>query len=435
MSGFQATVFRLGCAAKQMDWVVLITAVGWVGLWLLPWRPWSTRQRLEPAEPLPAQDLSQITVLIPARNEAAYLGRTLQALAGQGSAMPVIVVDDQSVDGTAQVARANFHGPLQVVSGQPLPPGWTGKVWALEQGLRCVTTPLVLLLDADIELAPGMMAALKRKLDAEQLDLVSIMATLRMKTFWEKRLLPAFVYFFKLLYPFALGNDPRRRLGVAAGGCLLVKTAMLRRVGAFGMLRDALIDDCALAQRIKDAGGRTWIGLSHGVRSHRAYVGLAGLWDMVARTAFTQLKYSVWHLVGVTVLMLWAFWAPWYGIAAGPGTVRAMGAVGLGAMMCSYVPMLRYYGLTVAWALALPVVATLYVLMTWSSAIRHWQGQRAQWKGRTYTAPKRTGPAAGHQAATPTPGQNCEGSTMAADQSAREHKGPAGCSPARSPGT
>lgn len=369
-----------------MEWFVITAAAAWVGLVLLPWRPWSTRERLEPSQPQPEEDLSAITVLIPARNEAEHIGRTLRALAAQGSSMPVIVVDDQSDDGTAQVAQAAWPGQVRVVPGQPLPPGWTGKVWALEQGLRHVSTPLVLLLDADIELAAGMVAALKRKLETELLDLVSVMAALRMQTFWEKLLLPAFIYFFKLLYPFELGNDPRRRWGVAAGGCLLAKTAMLRRIGAFACLRQALIDDCALAQRIKDAGGRTWIGLSHGVRSHRAYPRLAAVWNMVARSAFTQLKYSVWRLLVTTGLMVWAFGAPCWGLLTGPGLVRLAATAGLLAMTGSYLPVLRYYGRAPAWALALPAVGTLYLLMTWTSALRYWRGRRAQWKGRIYPA-------------------------------------------------
>jgi hopene-associated glycosyltransferase HpnB len=368
-----------------MEIPIILAALGWVGLLLLPWRPWSTREQLEPAGETPAADLSDVTVLIPARNEADVIGRTVRALRSQGQQPRVVLIDDQSTDGTAAAAREAFACDLRLVEGAPLPPGWAGKLWALEQGRRLSETPLLLLLDADIELAPGMMTALKRKLDEDHLDLVSVMAALRMETFWEKLLVPAFIYFFKLLYPFSLGNSPRSRLGVAAGGCVLVKSEMLRRIGAFESLRSALIDDCTLARKVKDAGGRTWIGLSHSVRSHRAYAGLAGLWNMVARSAFTQLRYSIWVLLATTAAMVFAFWLPCAGLAVGSAGARTAAAVGLAAMMASYYPTLRYYGRSPLWALTLPLIGTLYLLMTWSSAFRYWRGRRSEWKGRVYT--------------------------------------------------
>ena len=187
----------------------------------------------------------------------------------------------------------------------------SGSLWALEQGRRRVDRPIVLLLDADITLAPGMLAALTAKRKAGGLALVSVMASLRMQGVWERLLIPAFIYFFKLLYPFRLSNGPTRWFAAGAGGCMLIDAARLEAIGGFDAVRDALIDDCALAAALKRDGGRTWIGLSHGVVSHRAYDGLSPIWNMVARTAYTQLRGSPdFTRLCARLLMLLAFWAP-----------------------------------------------------------------------------------------------------------------------------
>jgi glycosyltransferase involved in cell wall biosynthesis len=244
-----------------MEYLVVAGSLLWVALILVPWRPWSTREHLEPGGAGVEPDLSDVTVLIPARNEAAVIERTLAALKKQGPGLQVILVDDQSTDETASLALATLSNGLEICNGNPLPPGWTGKLWALEQGWSNTLTDLVLLLDADIELEPRMIGELKRKLIDEGLDLVSIMAWLGMGCFWEKLLAPAFIFFFKLLYPFAVGNKPGSRLGVAAGGCILVRSEVLRRTGAFLSLRDALIDDCSLARDDVCPGARLLVSL------------------------------------------------------------------------------------------------------------------------------------------------------------------------------
>ena len=365
-----------------MAFLVVAGSLLWVALILVPWRPWSTRERLEPGRE--QANLSDVTVLVPARNEAEVLERTLSALAMQGPGLQVILVDDQSSDDTASLALSTLPTGLRVLSGKPLPPGWTGKLWALEQGWRNTNSELVLLLDADIELEPRMIGTLKQKLIDEQLDLVSIMARLRMESFWEKLLVPAFIFFFKLLYPFSIGNNPSSSLGVAAGGCVLVRSAALRRTGAFLSIRDALIDDCSLAGSVKKSGGRTWIGLSHSVRSHRPYPRLSDFCEMVERTAFTQLRYSTWLLLATTFVLLLAFWFPWVGLFSSSPAVRGFALVGVCAMLASYWPIVRYYRRSVLWAPMLPFIAGLYLLMTWSSALRYWRGKRSEWKGRVY---------------------------------------------------
>ena len=345
--------------------------------------------RSGPADRAGSGDLSDVTALIPARDEAAVLARTIAALRRQGSGLRIVVVDDQSTDGTADIVRKAGGGICEVIAGTPMPDGWVGKLWALEQGRRHVKTPLTLLVDADIELQPGIVSALlaRRRVGGQQL--LSLMAVLEMNTFWEKLLVPAFVYFFKLLYPFRLSNSSSRFVAAAAGGCVLVETAVLEQIGGFASLRNALIDDCTLARRVKDAGGRTWIGLTHSAISLRPMGSLAAIWRMVARSAYAQLGYSVPILLACVSLLVIAFWVPVAGLAVGATTVRWLSATALTAMVAGYVPVLRFYRRSPLWALALPITGTLYLLMTVSSAVRQWRGVGAVWKGRAYGADAR----------------------------------------------
>ena len=362
-------------------------AAMWLSILLVPWQPWRVRERLEPQSDDGTADFSldDVTVLIPARDEAAVIGETLAALGDQGPGLRVILVDDRSSDDTAEVARQATPGSLtlDVCNGAPLAEGWTGKLWALEQGRRRIETPLTLLLDADIALRPGMVQALLAQKEKSGAALVSVMAALRMKGGWERLLLPAFIFFFRLLYPFHLANKPGGWVAAAAGGCVLVETAALAKIGGFGAIRGALIDDCALARAIKDAGLRTWVGSTTGTVSHRAYPTLGVVWRMVARTAYTQLRYSPALLLLCTLLMALSFWAPIAGLA-GPLAAQIAAAVGLVAMAVCYLPTLLYYRLSPAWALALPLIGTLYLAMTWHSALRDWGGRRSEWKGRVY---------------------------------------------------
>ncbi|GLQ49091.1 glycosyltransferase [Dyella flava] len=365
-----------------LGWVAAsLPVLMWLGLLLVPWRPWSTRERIEPDPQAGSEDLSEITVLIPARNEADVIGLTLAGLQAQGSGLQVVVVDDQSSDKTAEIA-ASFPN-TRVIRGQPLPEGWAGKLWALEQGKSQVRTPITLLLDADIQLQPGLLAALLAHKRRDNRQFVSLMADLRRTSFWDRLLLPAFVYYFKLLYPFSVSNSSSRLVAAAAGGCILVDTEALQRAGAFASLRNALIDDCTLARQVKNAGYRTWLGLSRGVVSLRPYGTLGSIHDMVARSAFTQLGYSTAVLLVVTVLFVLAYGLPFL-LLAHAATWR-LGLIALVAMMLSYLPMLRYYHMRLAWALLLPFGAALYLGMTWSSAIRYWRGVRSRWKDRTYS--------------------------------------------------
>jgi hopene-associated glycosyltransferase HpnB len=310
--------------------------------------------------------------------------RTIAALRAQGRGLEIVVIDDESSDETGDVVRAAGGPACRVIAGTPMPAGWVGKMWALEQGRRHVRTPLTLLLDADIELRPGILAALlaRRQLDGRQL--LSLMAVLEMDSVWDKMLVPAFVYFFKLLYPFRVSNSRSRLVAAAAGGCVLVDTEMLERIGGFGAIRAELIDDCALARRVKSVGGRTWIGLTHSAISRRRLGTLRASWRMVARSAFAQLCFSTLLLACCVALLAIAFWVAPAAWIAGPARARWLATLAVTTMIASYIPVLRFYGRSPLWALALPFTGTLYMLMTVSSAVRSWRGAGATWKGRTY---------------------------------------------------
>ncbi len=367
-------------------YLALASALIWFGIFFLPWRPWDTREVLE-ADPYPiSEDLSDITVLIPARNEAEFISTSLSSLESQGSPLAIILVDDQSNDGTIQAGRRAGEGRegLRIIPGLPLPPGWTGKLWALEQGLAHVHTPLTLLMDADIELKRGILAALRKKMLEEGVQFISLMVALRMNGFWEKLFMPSFVFFFKLLYPFRLSNSTSSRVAAAAGGCILLETCLLREIGGFKALRGELIDDCALAKQVKSLGHRTWIGLTHSAISLRPYKDLRTIGNMVSRSAFTQLRYSTLLLLLCTAIMITAFCVPVAGMFFPTAIGKVIAAASLAGMMLSYLPTLRFYGISPIFALAMPLIGTLYLAMTWTSAIRFWRKRGTQWKGRSY---------------------------------------------------
>jgi hopene-associated glycosyltransferase HpnB len=380
---------------------VLALAI-WASLWLLPWQPQRTRERFEPtSSPTHPSDLSDLCVLIPARNEAERLPETLAALARQGHGLKVLVVNDQSTDATAAVvARAAremsraAHSPdfplnVTLISGEALPEGWGGKLWALQQGLAEVDRETVLLLDADISLAPAVLPSLLAAARARGAQLFSLMATLRTDSVWERLLVPPFIFFFKLIYPFACANDRNSRIAAAAGGVILIDTQALRAIGGFNSIRGALIDDCSLAAEVKRAGYSTWLGLSRSVSSTRAYRNLDGFWRMVSRTAFTQLKYSLSLLLLASLAMVVLFVAPLAALLIGPlSSVGLLGFAAWLAMSAAYLPIVVFYRLPVLWTLTLPFAAMLFLAMTWDSAIAYWRGTRARWKDRAYQSPR-----------------------------------------------
>ncbi len=371
-------------------WSLLCGAAAllWCAVLLVPWRPWRNGEVLEVTaiDRTATTDMSDITTLIPARDEADHITTTLTGLAAQGGGIGCLLVDDRSDDDTAQVARRvieqtnNRH--WQVVKGQPLEDGWSGKLWALEQGYRQIDSRYILLLDADITLKPGVVAALRRQMQQWGAPFASILATPHMVSGWERLLMPAFVYFFKLLYPFRLSNHRSRRVAAAAGGCILLERRLLTELGGFSALKGALIDDCTLARKVTELGERTWMGQSREVISTRATTRLSEIADMVARTAYTQLRYSVTLLLLCTLLMGLCFWVPLAGLLA--GNAPALAALAYTAMAISYLPTLKWYDRSLAAAFILPVSGTLFLGMTWLSALRYWRGERSRWKGRSY---------------------------------------------------
>ena len=395
--------------------VCILAAITWVYLLAGHGGYWRTGQRLPYAAADPAAWPS-VAAVVPARNEAAVLPGTLPTLLGQDypGTFSVVLVDDDSSDGTASVARSLSQeiGPerLRLVAGRPTPAGWAGKVWAMQQGvLAAGDARYVLFTDADIGYAPGTVAALVRAAEADDRGLVSQMALLRAATFWERLLVPAFVYFFAQLYPFQRVNKPGARTAAAAGGCMLVRREALEAAGGLDRIRGARIDDVALGRLLKSPPDpvRCWLGLTTSVVSRRPYPRLAGLWDMIARSAYTQLRYSPAALAGTLAGLLWLYALPpaaalgglaWLAMKGegevGGGCVAAAwlaaaGLAGWAIMAVSYVPILRLYRLSPLRAPCLPLVAMLYAAMTTDSARRYHLGRGGQWKGRTIPAGQR----------------------------------------------
>ncbi len=341
--------------------------------------------------------------VIPARNEAEMLPMTLRSLLTQSypGEFSIVLVDDHSTDGTAEFAQGMAEAllkrdRLQVIAAAPLPSGWTGKLWAMAQGIEKAETltrlpDYFLLTDADIEHDVNNLNRLVAKAQEDDLDLVSLMVLLRCQSFWEKLLIPAFVFFFQKLYPFRWVNNPKYSTAAAAGGCILIRREALSRIGGIETLRDALIDDCTLGQAVKSTSKNgIWLGLSQRTRSKRAYDSLTTIWDMVARTAFTQLNYSPWLLVGTLIAMTLVYIVPPVGgILAGltgNWLVAIAGFTTWLLMAIAYLPTIRLYRCSRWLAFALPAIAFLYTLMTIDSARRHWQGKGGAWKGRVYPA-------------------------------------------------
>ena len=328
-----------------------------------------------------------VVVVVPARDEAGVIAGSVRSLLAQDYAGPfrVVVVDDGSSDGTGAVVRGIGDARLAVLTGSPRPAGWSGKLWAVAQGLEAAEgAAFVLLTDADIVHAPGHVSALVAQAERGDFDLVSEMVALRCVSWAERALVPAFVFFFQLLYPFAWVNDPLRATAAAAGGTILLRRRALERIGGIASVRGALIDDVALARAVK-RGGRIWLGHAALARSVRDYPGVGDIWRMVARTAYVQLRYSPVLLV-LTVLGMGLVWmVPPAAALAGDGAARVLGGVGWAAMAWSYWPTLRRFGRSVLWAPALPLVAAFYVAATIGAAVNHYRGRGVAWKGRAYT--------------------------------------------------
>jgi hopene-associated glycosyltransferase HpnB len=362
-----------------------LTAAIWI--YLLLDRGFFWRTRLAAPSPEPAH-YPRIVAVIPARNEAEGVGRCVASLLDQDypGEFSIVLVDDHSHDGTAEVAREAARGReerLTVVAARSLPGGWSGKLWAISEGVRQVAAPpdLYLFTDADIAHHRTNLRELAAKLEAEKRDMVSLMVKLHCESFAEKFLIPPFVFFFALLYPFSWSNNPRKATAAAAGGCVLLRRRAYERIGGYEAIKGALIDDCALAAAVKHSGGSIWLGLTEGTKSLRLYPDIADIWNMVARTAYTQLHYSPLVLAGTVLGLVLTYLAPILLLFAG-GTAALLGLAAWIIMAAVYAPMLRFYGRSLLWAPLLPAAASVYLGATVASAWRHWRGRGGQWKGR-----------------------------------------------------
>lgn len=384
--------------AASSAWVACGALVIWLWLALFRGGFWRADQRL-PRRQDELNDWPKIAAVIPARDEAETIAQAVRSIVEQDypTDITIVVVDDGSTDGTADEARSVITSPtiIDVIDGQPLPGGWTGKMWAVSRGIEragklAPDATYLLLTDADIEHAPDSLRRLVAKAEQEKLDLVSLMVKLRVQSAWEQILIPAFVFFFQKLFPFPRVNNPGRPEAAAAGGCMLVRRKALSRIGGVSRIRDRVIDDCALAAAIKPDGA-IWLGLAEVSHSLRGYDGLRGLWDMVARTAFVQLKnsYSLLFgtLLGMVILYLTPPLAVLVGVCLADLRIFLPGLLAWICMIYLYLPTVGLYG-TPRWrAISLPVAALFYTAMTLDSAWRTWRGRGVGWKGRSYGPP------------------------------------------------
>lgn len=383
-------------ASRSMSGAVAPMAVAGLSLaiwlYLLLFRGFFWLAHLPAPMPPPARWPSVVAV-VPARNEAAVVGEAVSSLLAQDypGRFSVVLIDDHSEDGTADIARAaaarlGKSERLRVLGARALPPGWTGKLWALAEGVRQVEEQgdepeLFLFTDADIAHHRSNLAELAARLEGDGRDLVSLMVLLRCRSLAERFMVPAFVFFFAMLYPFAWSNDPSKNTAAAAGGCVLLRRSAYRRIGGFAAIRNALIDDCALAKAVKQSGGSIWLGLTRETRSLRPYPGLGDIWRMIARTAYAQLQHSPLLLAGTVLGLAVTYLVPPALVLASGSAAWLAGTAWL-AMSLAYLPMVRFYRLAPLWAPLLPGIALVYLAATLDSARRHWQGAGGEWKGR-----------------------------------------------------
>ncbi len=362
-------------------WVYLLVARGYF------WRV--SEDNLGPKR---LEDWPRVVAIVPARNEAPTISQTVSSLAKQDypGEFSIIVVDDQSEDGTAALAQqaANESGASQRVKihvASPLAQGWTGKLWALNEGIQFAanySADFFWFTDADIEHAPDTLQRLVSRAEKESLDLVSLMVLLQAKTLPERLLIPPFLYFFLTLYPPRWIADPNASTAGAAGGCILLRRNVLAPIGGMASIRGEVIDDCALARAVKGKGGKIWMGLTRASVSLRSYGTFGEIRDLIARTAFTQLRYSFLLLIVTSIGLLATYLLPWIAFFTldDPGWLLASTAISI--MTATYGATVRFYGLPWLWALTLPFAAVFYGYATFLSALRYWLGRGGQWKGR-----------------------------------------------------
>jgi hopene-associated glycosyltransferase HpnB len=368
-------------------WVGALSFSIWVYLLAGRGRFWQVSRAVADLK-LPLTSAPRVAVVMPARNEADVVGRAIRSLLEQDYAgrLQIFLVDDHSSDETASVARhaaADKVQRLTIISAMPLPTGWTGKMWALSQGVEQAAEfapDYLLFTDADIIHAPDSITCLVARAQAGNLDLVSMMALLRCSSLAERALIPAFVFFFFMLYPPEWVRNPEHRTAAAAGGDILVRAEALARIGGITSIRNELIDDCALAREIKRNGG-VWLGLTLNTCSIRGYASFGGVGRMISRTAFYQLRHSGWLLIATVLGLAITYLVPPVVVFFGGWAAFWGGAAWL-LMSTAFWPTLRFYSRSLTWAPVLPLIALFYTGATIYSAIQYWLGQGGEWKGR-----------------------------------------------------
>ena len=381
------------CEPMLLNALAFVPLLAWTYLLLgrgMFWLAGERDDRGAPDRPPPAWP--SVAIVVPARDEADVIARSIGALAAQNypGKMRIILVDDQSSDGTSDAARAaaeaaDAGGRLEILSGRPLPAGWTGKLWALSQGVEQAcqdnAPDYLLLTDADIGHSPGNLRRLVAKSEANGLVLASLMVRLHCRTWPERLMIPAFVFFFQMLFPFAWVNNPRRRTSAGAGGCMLVRRQALEAAGGIASVRAEIIDDCALAGRLK-LQGPIWLGLTTNAQSLRPYQSLGEIGRMISRSAYAQLGYSPWLLAGTVLGMGLIYLAPPVIALFGHGPARVAALAAWLIMAIAFLPILKLYRRSPLWGFALPLIGALYTGFTVQSALEVWRGRGGMWKGR-----------------------------------------------------
>lgn len=376
--------------------IAILPLAIWLYLFFARGNFWQLR---ETAEPTALKRWPGVVAIVPARNEAETIGRAVTSLAKQDypGEFSAIVVDDHSDDGTADLARraaaeCNATERISVHPAGELPADWTGKVWAMNEGIAEAARSApdyFWLTDADITHAPDTLRRLVCQAEGDSLDLASLMVFLRVQTFPERLLIPAFLYFFLTVYPPNWISDPKSRAAAAAGGCILLRRSALERIGGMATVKSEVIEDCALARTAKKSGGKIHLGLTRSSVSLRGYKGFMEIRDLIARVAFTQLHYSILGLLGALAGLFVTYLLPWVLFIAFPGEAWLAVDTAIAMMAASFAVTVKFYGLSWPWALTLPLAALFYGYATCVSAVRYWLGRGGQWKGRAQ-APLKT---------------------------------------------
>lgn len=382
--------------ALTPTYLAILPLAIWLYLFFARGNFWQIHE--ETTDPTPLKRWPSVAAIVPARNEAETIARAVTSLAKQDyrGEFFAIVVDDHSDDGTADLARkaadeCSASGRISIHPANELPAGWTGKVWATNEGIAAATKrapDYFWLTDADIQHAPDTLRRLVCQAERDSLDLTSLMALLRVQTFPERLLIPAFLYFFLTVYPPNWVAEPKSRSAAAAGGCILLRRSALERVGGMAAVRSDVIEDCALAKAVKQSGGKIRLGLTRSSVSLRGYHSFAGIRDLIARVAYTQLRYSLFVLLGALASLFVTYLLPWVLFFAFPGDAWIAVDTTIAMMAASFAVTVKFYGLSWIWALTLPLAALFYGYATCVSAVRYWLGRGGQWKGRAQASRK-----------------------------------------------